>query len=154
MARIIISRELSFYHANSPIKVYVDGRLAACLHREGDIQEFRIDNDKSVSVSIREWGFQTRSVQVRSGQTVFISPRKWLVWLYYACFILMIVGTWKWYDTHPWPADQWSSSGHFWYLMGIQLPFILGRLGNNLISLFKLEVSDERPSGYFPTSSH
>lgn len=149
MGRIIVSRELSYYHGHSPIKVYVNNRIMRRLEREGDVQEIPIA-EESVEVRIKEWGFKTKPVTVKSGQTVLIKPRLPLVFLSYACFIAWLLFWYRWYQLHPWPGENWDSPFLFWHntwrTLLIWLPFWL----NRLFLYFTLEVKDDLPKGYFP----
>lgn len=149
MGRIILSRELSFYHSISGIKVYVDGDLACKLSREGDVQEYPIQKD-SVEVSVKEWGFKTKPVTVRDGQSVLISPNKSLIFLYYGFAVAFFIAFWYLSDRYPWPADQWDSPWHFWYRLAKQVVLLIPIFGNSFLPLFKLEVMDDLPSGYLP----
>lgn len=149
MGRIIISRELSFYHSISPIKVYVDGQFVKKLHREGNVMEYPIQAD-SAQVSIREWGFKTKPAMVRDGQSVLIKPHKLFIFLYFAAIILLFIFWWKWSTSHLWPDDQWNTPEHFWYRTALQFILLIPTWLNSVIPLFKLEVIHGLPSGYIP----
>lgn len=149
MGRITFSRELSFFHAMSPVTVYVDGKKARKLSQEGEIQTYPIEAE-SVEVSVRELGFRSKSVTVKAGQTVLIKPRLPLVFLSYACFIAWLLFWYRWYQLHPWPGENWDSPSLFWHntwrTLLIWSPFWL----NRLFLYFTLEVKDDLPKGYFP----
>lgn len=147
MGRIRLSRAASLYHSMTGLKVYVDGHFVRRLSLADEVQEYPIQTD-SVEVSVKEWGFKTKPVTVRDGQSVLISPNKSLIFLYYGFAVAFFIAFWYLSDRYPWPADQWDSPWHFWYRLAKQVVLLIPILGNSFLPLFKLEVMDNLPSGY------
>lgn len=142
MGRITFSRELSFFHAMSPVTVYVDGKKARKLSQEGEIQTYPIEAE-SVEVSVRELGFRSKSVTVKDGQTVLIKPYMPLVWGSYLLNILVLILLMYLDSLYVVPVELW---GTWIYYVDRSLPILTGQLLvylNRWMPIFRAELAVE-----------
>lgn len=142
MGRITFSRELSFFHAMSPVTVYVDGKKARKLSQEGEIQTYPIEAE-SVEVSVRELGFRSKPVTVKAGQTVLIKPYMPLVWGSYLLNILLLILLMYPGSLYVVPVELW---GTWIYYVDRFLPILTGQLLvylNRWMPIFRAELAVE-----------
>lgn len=142
MGRITFSRELSFFHAMSPVTVYVDGKKARKLSQEGEIQTYPIEAE-SVEVSVRELGFRSKPVTVKAGQTVLIKPYMPLVWGSYLLNILLLILLMYPGSLYVVPVELW---GTWIYYVDKILPILTGQLLlylNRWMPIFRAELAVE-----------
>lgn len=142
MGRITFSRELSFFHAMSPVTVYVDGKKARKLSQEGEIQTYPIEAE-SVEVSVRELGFRSKPVTVKDGQTVLIKPYMPLVWGSYLLNILLLILLMYPGSLYVVPVELW---GTWIYYVDKILPILTGQLLlylNRWMPIFRAELAVE-----------
>lgn len=142
MGRITFSRELCFFHAMSPVTVYVDGKKARKLSQEGEIQTYPIEAE-SVEVSVRELGFRSKPVTVKAGQTVLIKPYMPLVWGSYLLNILVFILLMYLGTLYVVPVELW---GTWIYYVDRILPVLTGQLLvylNRWMPIFRAELAVE-----------